>query len=222
MAVSLLNHLVTDALDCIPECLEYMALLKTEEVFRFCAIPQVMAIATLAELYNNPKVFTGVVKIRKCQAAKLILDTKSVGGLHKWFNVLTRSILRRVPPSDPNAERTIDICNTVIRLTDGEATREIAGNYAQVGNVIASSLLALSTYKVFSEGDKAGSTLALLSGGSFSMAALKKIVTAPVTSSAPPMLSPSGWLSVFGVSLLFIFGYSVVASGREKLTRSDK
>ena len=58
VAVSLLNHLVTNAMECIPECLEYMALLKTEEVFRFCAIPQVMAIATLAELYNNPKVFT--------------------------------------------------------------------------------------------------------------------------------------------------------------------
>jgi farnesyl-diphosphate farnesyltransferase len=221
-AVSLLNHLITDALECIPECLEYMTLLKTEEVFRFCAIPQVMAIATLAELYNNPKVFTGVVKIRKCQAAKLILDTKSVGGLHKWFNVLTRSVLRRVPANDPSAAKTIEICNTVIRLTDGEATREIAGNYAQVGNVIASSLLALSTYKVFSEGDKAGRSLALLSSGSFSVAALKKLVTAPVSSAAPSMLAPSSWVAVFGASLLFIFGYSIVASGREKLARADK
>ena len=84
------------------------------------------------------------------------------------------------------------------------------------------SVVCEVTNDVFSEGDKAGSTLALLSGGSFSMAALKKIVTAPVASAAPSMLSPSGWLSVFGVSLLFIFGYSVVASGREKLTRSDK
>ena len=32
------NHMVTDALDCIPECLEYMSLLKTPEIFRFCAI----------------------------------------------------------------------------------------------------------------------------------------------------------------------------------------
>merc|ERR1711988_1564504 len=76
-AVQCLNHLITDALECIPECLDYMKLLKTEEVFRFCAIPQVMAIATLNELYDNPKVFTGVVKIRKCQAAKLILDLRA-------------------------------------------------------------------------------------------------------------------------------------------------
>ena len=55
-AVACLNELVTDALECVPECMEYMAMLKTEEVFRFCAIPQVMAIATLADLYDNPKV----------------------------------------------------------------------------------------------------------------------------------------------------------------------
>ena len=68
-ALFCLNDLVTDALECVPECMEYMTLLKTEEVFRFCAIPQVMAIATLADLYNNPNVFTGVVKIRKGLAA---------------------------------------------------------------------------------------------------------------------------------------------------------
>lgn len=56
-ALSLLNHLITNALYCVPECLQYMSrLTKNEEVYRFCAIPQVMAIATLAELYNNHKV----------------------------------------------------------------------------------------------------------------------------------------------------------------------
>jgi farnesyl-diphosphate farnesyltransferase len=117
-AVECLNHLVTDALECIPQCLQYMDLLKTEEVFRFCAIPQVMAIATLSDLYNNPDVFTGVVKIRKGLAVKLILDTKSVGGLHKWFNVLCRDILSRVPSTDPNAQQTRAICSQVIALTD--------------------------------------------------------------------------------------------------------
>ena len=42
------------------------------------------------------KVFTGVVKIRKGMAAKLILDTKSTGGLHKWFYHLAKNILRCV------------------------------------------------------------------------------------------------------------------------------
>ena len=41
-AVACLNEMITDALECVPECMEYMAMLKTEEVFRFCAIPQVL------------------------------------------------------------------------------------------------------------------------------------------------------------------------------------
>ena len=50
--------------------------LKTPEVYRFCAIPQVMAVATLYECFDNEEVFTGVVKIRKGTAARLIVDTQ--------------------------------------------------------------------------------------------------------------------------------------------------
>jgi farnesyl-diphosphate farnesyltransferase len=77
--------MVTDALTCVPECLEYMSLLRTKEIFRFCAITNVMAIATLADLYNNHQVFTGVVKIRKGLAVKLINETQTEVGLHFWF-----------------------------------------------------------------------------------------------------------------------------------------
>ena len=62
----------------------YIYIPGTEEVYRFCAIPQVMAIATLAELYNNPQVFTGVVKIRKGLAARMILDSNTEDGVYKW------------------------------------------------------------------------------------------------------------------------------------------
>lgn len=116
-AVNCLNHLVTNALECIPECLSYLDLLNNKEVFRFCAIPQVMAIGTLSELYNNPEVFTGVVKIRKGMAAKLILDSKDLNGVHKWFELFAKSIKKRIPDNDPNAKATHDICNKVIELT---------------------------------------------------------------------------------------------------------
>jgi farnesyl-diphosphate farnesyltransferase len=45
------------------ESLEYMSRLRDPQVFRFCAIPQVMAIATLSACYDNPQVFKRVVKI---------------------------------------------------------------------------------------------------------------------------------------------------------------
>ena len=49
------------------DSLDYMSRLRDVQVFRFCAIPQVMAIATLAECYDNPKVFKTVVKIPRSQ-----------------------------------------------------------------------------------------------------------------------------------------------------------
>lgn len=146
-AVACINHLVTDALQCVPECLEYMKLLHTEEVFRFCAIPQVMAIATLSDIYNNPKVLTGVVKIRKGTAAKLMLDTKSMGGLHRWFNHFSRDILARVPASDPSRDQTRAICMKIIQLTDRNAKSSAVGTYAQMVHVMASVALAVSAYR---------------------------------------------------------------------------
>ena len=58
-ALGCLNELVTDALCHAPHSLAYMAKLRNWDVFRFCAIPQVMAIGTLALCYNNHRVFTG-------------------------------------------------------------------------------------------------------------------------------------------------------------------
>jgi len=62
-AVCCLNHLVSNAMTHATASLEYMARLRDQQVFRFCAIPQVMAIATLAACYDNANVFKKVVKI---------------------------------------------------------------------------------------------------------------------------------------------------------------
>ena len=81
-----LNHLITDALRHVPDVFAYMAALRNQSVFNFCAIPQVMAIATLARCFNNPRVFAGVVKIRKGEAAKLILRARSMDALAAIFH----------------------------------------------------------------------------------------------------------------------------------------
>jgi farnesyl-diphosphate farnesyltransferase len=92
-----LNHLVADAMTLAPSCLRYMARLRQPDVFRFCAIPQVMAIATLDKLTNNADVFTGVVKIRKGQALQLMNNAGSMGNLHTTFLKHARSIRAKVP-----------------------------------------------------------------------------------------------------------------------------
>ena len=80
-----------------------------------------MAIATLAELYNNTQVFTGVVKIRKGLAVLLINDTTTEAGLHKWFQLFAKEILNRVPEQDPNGTKTKEICAKIISLTAPKA-----------------------------------------------------------------------------------------------------
>jgi farnesyl-diphosphate farnesyltransferase len=40
-ALACLNFLIADALELIPDCLTYLRLLQTKEIFRFSAIPQV-------------------------------------------------------------------------------------------------------------------------------------------------------------------------------------
>ncbi|XP_067386481.1 squalene synthase-like [Emydura macquarii macquarii] len=100
-AVQCLNELITNALQHIPDVLTYLSRLKNQRLFNFCAIPQVMAIATLAACYNNKQVFRGVVKIRKGQVVTLMMDATNmqavkaimyqyVGevGLVSWFQRL--------------------------------------------------------------------------------------------------------------------------------------
>ena len=71
LAVKCLNEMIVNALQHAPHCLKFMSILKNPDVFRFCAIPQMIAIATLAKITSNPNVFTGVVKIRKVSNACL-------------------------------------------------------------------------------------------------------------------------------------------------------
>jgi farnesyl-diphosphate farnesyltransferase len=101
-SLACLNHLVSDALRHIPDCIQYMSLLQNKKVFRFCAIPQVMAMATLAEVYNNPKVFTGVVKIRKGLAAHLMLHTQDMDAVIKSFKKFLRIIENKMNSDDPH------------------------------------------------------------------------------------------------------------------------
>jgi len=101
-SLACLNHLVSDALRHIPDCIQYMRLLQNKQIFRFCAIPQVMAMATLAEVYNNPKVFTGVVKIRKGLAARLMLHTRNMDEVMKSFKKFLRIIESKMNSNDPH------------------------------------------------------------------------------------------------------------------------
>ena len=108
-AVACLNHLVCDALEHVPSSLQYLGLLEegSNQVLRFCAIPQVMAIATLVELYGNPLVFQGVVKITKPTAVRIVVETGSMHGIKTWFNASTKVLRAKMAAwrADPKLYR---------------------------------------------------------------------------------------------------------------------
>lgn len=128
-ALRCLNELVADALELVPDCLEYLERLQNVGNYRFCAIPQVMAMATLAECFDNPKLFTGVVKIRKGLTARLICAcVEGPEAVHWWFAEFARGLSATAASSsctsagDPTGERVLRACSRIAERTKKHAT----------------------------------------------------------------------------------------------------
>jgi farnesyl-diphosphate farnesyltransferase len=152
-AVHCLNDLITNALQHLPDCLEYMARLKDQRNFSFCAIPQIMAIGTLAQCYNNHGVFTGVVKMRRGESARILLSVGS-GGMPVVYNYMhqyVKTLEAKIRDDDPNAQRTRDIVARCLTHLQAGVTNDAAwstGDYVAAGVLAASSLWLLNR-KIF-------------------------------------------------------------------------
>eukprot|EP00967_Tisochrysis_lutea_P097041 scaffold142389_cov18-Tisochrysis_lutea.AAC.1 len=90
---------VLDALQHMPHSIEYMQRLQNTQVFRFCAIPQIMAAGTLALCYDNGKVFEGdgrakAVCVSMCAPGLLSLNLHAVQR-ERWMCML----ISRLPPA---------------------------------------------------------------------------------------------------------------------------
>jgi farnesyl-diphosphate farnesyltransferase len=77
-----------------------------------------MAMATLAKIYNNPDVFTEVVKIRKGIAAKLMLKTNDMDSVRKSMEKFVAEIRRKLNTEDPNYTQTKKRLNRIIEALD--------------------------------------------------------------------------------------------------------
>lgn len=97
-----ISELVLNALDHVKHVLEFLALVKDPSCFNFCAIPQVMAIATLATIYNNPDVLHKNVKIRKGTTCNLILNSRTLPSVVKIFRKYIQLINHKSNVEDAN------------------------------------------------------------------------------------------------------------------------
>jgi len=104
-ALQCLNEMVTDALSHGLDCLQYMASLQDPDNLRFCAIPQITALGTLAMCYNNVEVFRSSVRLRRGLTAK-ILDVKTMPDVYGAFYDFTCLLDAKIEKTDPNAANT--------------------------------------------------------------------------------------------------------------------
>jgi farnesyl-diphosphate farnesyltransferase len=85
LALQCLNHMVANALEHVPHCIQYLRSIKDHQNFLFCAIPQVMAAYTLALVFNNEEVFQDTLKIRKGRTARIFMETRDLASVLDIF-----------------------------------------------------------------------------------------------------------------------------------------
>ncbi|XP_014380277.1 squalene synthase-like isoform X1 [Alligator sinensis] len=144
MAVQCLNELITNALHHVPDVLKYLSRLKNQSVFNFCAIPQAMAIATLAACYNNKQVFRGVVKIRKGQAVTMMMDATNVQAVKAIIYQYVEEIYQKIPSTDPSSNKTQQIIASVRTMSLPSSTIVSRNHYSPIYLSCAMLLAALS------------------------------------------------------------------------------
>ncbi|KAL7276923.1 bifunctional farnesyl-diphosphate farnesyltransferase/squalene synthase [Rhizina undulata] len=97
VAMNCISEMCLNALVHADECLFYLAGIKDQSVFNFCAIPQVMAIATLALVFRNKDVFQKNVKIPKGEACQLMLEVGNLRTVEQFIESIFPT------PKDPKA-----------------------------------------------------------------------------------------------------------------------
>ncbi|KAL2477111.1 Squalene synthase [Forsythia ovata] len=115
-AVQCLKDMVTDALIHVEDCLKCMFSFQNPNIFRFCAIPQIMAIGTLALCYNNIQFFRGVVEMRHGLAAKVYDRTKTMSDVYGAFYDFSCMLKSKVDDNDPNASKTKERLEAILKI----------------------------------------------------------------------------------------------------------
>ncbi|KAL8670025.1 MAG: hypothetical protein Q9168_005412 [Polycauliona sp. 1 TL-2023] len=113
-ALNCSSEMVLNSLNHADECLFYLAGLKEQSVFNFAAIPQSMAIATLALVFRNPDMFKKNVKITKGLACQTMLDsTQNLNKVCETFRKFVKQIQKKNTSKDPNFLQISIACSKV-------------------------------------------------------------------------------------------------------------
>ena len=109
----LLNEMIMNALQHIPDSIEYLSLIKNISNFKFCAIPQVVAVQTLVTLFNNPNVFNKTEKLNKTTLARIFMDVHDMNSILKFYIDAVEKIERKIYDSESSKSK---LCKYVDEL----------------------------------------------------------------------------------------------------------
>ncbi|KAL6250242.1 bifunctional farnesyl-diphosphate farnesyltransferase/squalene synthase [Rhinocladiella similis] len=113
-ALNCSSDMVLNALEHADECLYYLAGLREQSVFNFCAIPQSMAIATLDLCFRNYAMFQRNIKITKGEACQLMIEsTQNLQVVCDVFKKHVHSIRKKNRPQDPNFLKISIACGKI-------------------------------------------------------------------------------------------------------------
>ena len=129
-----LNELVVDALTHVPDTLKYVKKIKNPQIFKFCAIPQIMAIATLYEVYNNPNVFKKNVKVRKGFICKIMTEPVNID---VYYSIYAQKFLKK------------DTNDTLSKICHEMNTLHISETNLYIMHQLAWMIIIFSIYSIF-------------------------------------------------------------------------
>lgn len=96
----LLNEIIMNALRHIPDSIEYLSLVKNNSNFKFCAIPQVVAVQTLATLFHNPNVFKKTEKLNKTTLARIFMTMSDMNSVLQFYIDAVEKIEKKIADSE--------------------------------------------------------------------------------------------------------------------------
>ena len=116
-ALNCSSEMVLESLRHADECLFYLAGLKEQSVFNFAAIPQAMAIATLALVFRNPDIYKKNIKTGKGETCRIMTrSTQNLREVCEVFREYTKKIHQKNVPKDPNFLKISIACGKVCPL----------------------------------------------------------------------------------------------------------
>jgi len=138
LALSCSSEMILTALNRADECLYYLAGIKDQSVFNFCAIPQSMAIATLEVCFRNPDVFKKNVKISKGQACQLMVEsTQNLQMVCDVFKRYVRKIHKKNNPKDPNFLKISIACGKIEQFIESIFPSQTAKGGVVSGKIVS-------------------------------------------------------------------------------------